>query len=158
MSRRRYPDRGVPWQASPDRRISLPLTYQGDAEFGPEQLFYRELRACDYGAPTIRKRFLMVMRCDGCKIHWPEATHGDPKSLEVQSGKLAPWRTAAECIDWNIPARSIFDRKSRWRKIRSNVSRAASSALLSKAHHLSSLSVTTPRRKEVMTVSAGNRC
>lgn len=53
----------------------------------------------------------MVMRCDGCKIHWPEATHGDPKSLEVQSGKLAPWRTAAECIDWNIPARSIFDRK-----------------------------------------------
>ncbi|EMO4266732.1 DNA cytosine methyltransferase [Enterobacter hormaechei subsp. xiangfangensis] len=72
---------------------------------------YRELRACDYGAPTIRKRFFMVMRCDGRKIHWPEATHGDPKSLEVQSGKLAPWRTAAECIDWNIPARSIFDRK-----------------------------------------------
>lgn len=72
---------------------------------------YRELRACDFGAPTIRKRFFMVMRCDGRQIQWPEATHGDPKSLEVQSGKLAPWRTAAECIDWNIPARSIFDRK-----------------------------------------------
>lgn len=72
---------------------------------------FRELRACDYGAPTIRKRFFMVMRCDGHAIEWPAATHGDPKSLEVQSGKLAPWRTAAECIDWSIPAPSIFDRK-----------------------------------------------
>jgi DNA (cytosine-5)-methyltransferase 1 len=72
---------------------------------------YRELRACDFGAPTIRKRFFMVMRCDGKKIHWPEPTHGDPKSLEVQSGRLAPWRTAAECIDWSLPCQSIFDRK-----------------------------------------------
>nr|DAG06747.1 MAG TPA: DNA cytosine methyltransferase [Caudoviricetes sp.] len=72
---------------------------------------YRELRACDYGAPTIRKRFFMVMRCDGKPIVWPEATHGDPKSPGVLAGKLAPWRTAAECIDWSIPAPSIFDRK-----------------------------------------------
>ncbi|MFT2503100.1 DNA cytosine methyltransferase, partial [Klebsiella pneumoniae] len=72
---------------------------------------YRELRACDYGAPTIRKRFFMVMRRDGQSIVWPAATHGDPKSPAVISGKLAPWRTAAECIDWSIPAPSIFDRK-----------------------------------------------
>ncbi len=72
---------------------------------------YRELRACDYGAPTIRKRFFMVMRRDGQPIVWPAATHGDPKSPAVISGKLAPWRTAAECIDWTIPAPSIFDRK-----------------------------------------------
>lgn len=72
---------------------------------------YRELRACDYGAPTIRKRFFMVMRRDGKPIVWPEPTHGDPKSPAVQSGRLAPWRTAAECIDWTIPAPSIFDRK-----------------------------------------------
>ncbi|MDE5207298.1 DNA cytosine methyltransferase [Citrobacter amalonaticus] len=72
---------------------------------------YRELRACDYGAPTIRKRFFMVMRCDGKPIVWPEPTHGDPKSPAVQAGKLMPWRTAAECIDWTIPAPSIFDRK-----------------------------------------------
>ncbi|MEA4492656.1 DNA cytosine methyltransferase [Klebsiella pneumoniae] len=72
---------------------------------------YRELRACDYGAPTIRKRFFMVMRCDGKPIVWPEATHGDPKSPAVLAGKLAPWRTAAECIDWSIPAPSIFGRK-----------------------------------------------
>ena len=72
---------------------------------------YREMRACDYGAPTIRKRFFMVMRCDGKPIVWPEATHGDPKSPAVLAGKLAPWRTAAECIDWSIPAPSIFGRK-----------------------------------------------
>lgn len=53
----------------------------------------------------------MVMRCDGKPIVWPEATHGDPKSPAVQAGKLAPWRTAAECIDWSIPAPSIFGRK-----------------------------------------------
>lgn len=72
---------------------------------------YRELRACDFGAPTIRKRFFMVMRRDGQPIAWPEATHADPKSPAVQAGKLAPWRTAAECIDWSIGAPSIFGRK-----------------------------------------------
>ncbi|AMO48866.1 DNA -methyltransferase [Enterobacter sp. FY-07] len=72
---------------------------------------HRELRACDYGAPTIRKRFFMVMRCDGKPITWPEQTHGDPKSPAVQAGALKPWRTAAECIDWSIPCPSIFDRK-----------------------------------------------
>lgn len=72
---------------------------------------YRELRACDYGAPTIRKRFFMVMRRDGQLIVWPEITHGDPKSPAVQAGSLAPWRTAAECIDWSIGAPSIFGRK-----------------------------------------------
>ncbi|WP_313064099.1 DNA cytosine methyltransferase [Atlantibacter hermannii] len=72
---------------------------------------HRELRACDFGAPTIRKRFFMVMRCDGVPVSWPEPTHGDPKSSAVQNGKLKAWRTAAECIDWSIPAPSIFDRK-----------------------------------------------
>jgi DNA (cytosine-5)-methyltransferase 1 len=71
---------------------------------------YRELRACDFGAPTIRKRFFMVMRCDGEPVIWPEPSHGDPKSLAVQSGHLKPWRTAAECIDWSIPCPSIFGR------------------------------------------------
>lgn len=72
---------------------------------------HRELRACDFGAPTIRKRFFMVMRCDGVPVTWPKPTHGDPKSSAVQAGSLAPWRTAAECIDWSIAAPSIFDRK-----------------------------------------------
>lgn len=74
-------------------------------------LGYQELRACDYGAPTIRKRFFMVMRCDGKPVAWPKPTHGAPGSPAVQAGTLRPWRTAAECIDWSIPCPSIFDRK-----------------------------------------------
>jgi DNA (cytosine-5)-methyltransferase 1 len=75
------------------------------------KLQFRELRACDYGAPTIRKRFFMIARCDGQPIVWPEPTHGKPDSPEVLSGKRLPWRTAAEIIDWSIPCPSIFERK-----------------------------------------------
>ncbi len=72
---------------------------------------WRELRACDYGAPTIRKRLFMIMRCDGRPIVWPEPTHGKPDNKEVKAGLLKPYRTAAECIDWSIPCPSIFGRK-----------------------------------------------
>jgi DNA (cytosine-5)-methyltransferase 1 len=75
------------------------------------KLQFRELRACDYGAPTIRKRFFMIARCDGKPIVWPEPTHGKPGSPEVVVGKRKPWRTAAEIIDWSIPCPSIFERK-----------------------------------------------
>jgi DNA (cytosine-5)-methyltransferase 1 len=75
------------------------------------QVQFKELRACDYGAPTIRKRFFMIARCDGRPIKWPKPTHGDPISLEVQAGKLKPWRSAAETIDWRIGTPSIFTRK-----------------------------------------------
>lgn len=75
------------------------------------RLDFRELRACDYGAPTIRKRFFMIARSDGRPIVWPEPTHGRPGSPEVLSGKRLPWRTAADIIDWSIPCPSIFDRK-----------------------------------------------
>ena len=75
------------------------------------QVEFKELKACDYGAPTIRKRFFMVMRCDERSIVWPEATHGDPNSDDVKSGKLLPYITAADCIDWSIPCNSIFNRK-----------------------------------------------
>lgn len=72
---------------------------------------YRDLRACDYGAPTIRKRFFLIARCDGLPIIWPKPTHGNPESQEVKSGKFKPWRTAAEIIDWTLPCPSIFGRK-----------------------------------------------
>jgi len=73
---------------------------------------YRELRACDYGAPTIRKRLFLIARCDGRAITWPKPTHGDPESVAVKSGKLLlSWRTAAEIIDWSLPCPSIFERK-----------------------------------------------
>jgi DNA (cytosine-5)-methyltransferase 1 len=64
---------------------------------------WRALRACDYGAPTIRKRLFFVMRCDGVPVSWPAPTHGPERAQ--------PYRTAAECIDWSIPCPSIFDRK-----------------------------------------------
>lgn len=64
---------------------------------------WRELRACDYGAPTIRKRLFLIARRDGQPIVWPEPTHGP--------GRPLPYRTAAECIDWTIPCPSIFERK-----------------------------------------------
>lgn len=69
---------------------------------------WREIKAHEYGAPTIRKRLFMVARCDGKEIVWPEPTHGDPKSPEVKSGKRKPFRTAAEIVDWSIPGNSIF--------------------------------------------------
>ena len=75
------------------------------------KLQFRELRACDYGAPTIRKRFFMIARCDGQPIVWPAPTHGKPGTPDVVSGKLKPWRTAAEIIDWSIPCPSIFERQ-----------------------------------------------
>lgn len=63
---------------------------------------YRVLKACDYGTPTIRKRFYLVARRDGLPIVFPEPTHGKGKK---------PYRTAAECIDWSVPCPSIFGRK-----------------------------------------------
>jgi len=69
---------------------------------------WRELRACDYGVPTIRKRFFLIARRDGLPIIWPTPTHGNPDSAEVRAGILAPWRTAADCIDWSLPCPSIF--------------------------------------------------
>ena len=73
------------------------------------EIEHRELVAADYGAPTIRKRFFLIARCDGKKIIWPERTHAPKDSEEVKSGKCKPWRGAAEIIDWTIPCPSIFD-------------------------------------------------
>lgn len=72
---------------------------------------YRELVAADYGAPTTRKRFVLIARCDGQPIRWPEHTHAPRDSEEVKSGKCKPWRSAAEIIDWTVPMYSIFASK-----------------------------------------------
>lgn len=73
---------------------------------------YRELVATDYGAPTTRKRFVLIARCDGQPIRWPERTHAPRDSEEVKSGKCKPWRSAAEIIDWTVPMYSIFATKA----------------------------------------------
>ena len=71
---------------------------------------WRELRACDYGAPTIRKRLFLVARRDGQPITWPSPTHAQPDAKGKVPPGIKPWRTAADCIDWGIPAPSIFNR------------------------------------------------
>ena len=73
------------------------------------EIEHRELVAADYGAPTIRKRFFLIARCDGKPIIWAERTHAPKDSEEVKNGKCKPWRGAAEIIDWTIPCPSIFD-------------------------------------------------
>ena len=70
---------------------------------------WRELRACDFGTPTIRKRLFLVARRDGQPIVWPQPTHADPKHARAKG--LQPWRTAADCIDWSLPCPSIFERE-----------------------------------------------
>lgn len=73
---------------------------------------YRELVAADLGAPTTRKRFVLIARCDGRPIVWPERTHAPRDSEEVRGSKLKPWRSAAEIIDWSLPCPSIFESKA----------------------------------------------
>lgn len=79
---------------------------------------WRELMACDYGSPTIRKRLFIIARRDGQPIVWPEATHGDPASPAVKSGLRQPWRTTADhVIDWSLPCHSIFMDPAEARKL-----------------------------------------
>lgn len=94
-----------------------PCPYHKGAEFARwvrhlERLGYavewRELRACDYGAPTIRKRLFLVARRDRKPILWPKPTHAKPSDPRVIAGELKPYRTAAEIIDWSLPCPSIF--------------------------------------------------
>lgn len=67
---------------------------------------WRVIRACDFGAPTSRERLFMIARSDDQPIVWPEPTHAKNPGKGQQK-----WRTAAECIDWSIPSKSIFGRK-----------------------------------------------
>ena len=72
------------------------------------QVEYRLLRACDYGAPTIRKRFFLIARCDGMPIVWPEPTHAEPGTLEVVAGLKKPWVPVADVLNFDLPCPSIF--------------------------------------------------
>jgi DNA (cytosine-5)-methyltransferase 1 len=86
----------------PDRKGKTFRRWVGELRKLGYKVEWRQLRACDYGAPTIRKRLFLVARCDGLPIRWPKPTHG---------AGLLPFRAAAECIDWSIPCPSIFERK-----------------------------------------------
>lgn len=68
---------------------------------------FRELVAADYGAPTSRKRFYLIARCDGKPIVWPKPTHS-----KTGADGLPKWRSAAEIIGWSLPCPSVFDTKA----------------------------------------------
>lgn len=70
---------------------------------------FKELIAADYGAPTMRKRFFMIARCDGKPIVWPDPTHGPADSEEVKKGLLKPYVGAYTQLDFSLPCPSIFD-------------------------------------------------
>lgn len=97
----------------PDRKGLTFRRFTGRLRNLGYEVQWRNLDAADYGAPTHRRRLFLVARRDGRPIHWPEPTHGDPRTIDDQPlfDRLKPWRTAAECIDWSIPCPSIFDRK-----------------------------------------------
>jgi DNA (cytosine-5)-methyltransferase 1 len=103
-----HPD-GTPWYVPCDRRRGSTFRkWVRSLERLGYAVEWKQLRACDYGAPTVRKRLFVIARCDGKPIRWPKPTHGRPDSPAVKSGRLQPWRTAAEIIDWSIPCPSIF--------------------------------------------------
>lgn len=70
---------------------------------------HRELMAADYGAPTTRKRFFLIARCDGKPIVWPEPTHGPADSVMVKAGLLKPYLGACTQLDFSLPCPSIFE-------------------------------------------------
>jgi DNA (cytosine-5)-methyltransferase 1 len=67
---------------------------------------WKELVAADYGAPTIRKRWYMIARCDGKPIVWPEPTHS-----KTGNDGLQKWVSVSTCLDFSDLGKSIFGRK-----------------------------------------------
>jgi DNA (cytosine-5)-methyltransferase 1 len=86
----------------PERRGQTFAKWQCQLRAAGYRVEARQLRACEYGAPTTRKRLFVIARRDGLPIVWPTPTHGP--------GRPLPYRTAAECIDWTLPCSSIFER------------------------------------------------
>lgn len=78
---------------------------------------HRELRACEYGAPTIRKRLFMIARCDGRPVVWPERGDWNPRAKRL-GRPLKEHRPIAECIDWRLPCPSIFLTREKARRVR----------------------------------------
>ena len=108
---------------------------------------YKLLRACDYGAPTIRRRFFLVARCDGKPIRWPEPTHADPDGLEVQAGLKKPWVPVADVLDFSLPCPSIFATSEEiWREYGVRAVRPLSEKTLRRiAHGIMKFVVENPR-------------
>lgn len=92
------------YERDPDRKGETFYKWLKKLQACGYQVEWREIRGCDHGAPTIRKRLFLQARCDGVPITWPAETHGPVGNAKG----LRPYRTAADCIDWSIPCPSIF--------------------------------------------------
>jgi len=79
---------------------------------------WQTINAADFGAPTLRHRFFLQARLDGLPIVWPAPTHGAPDSEGVRTGRLKPWHTAADCLEFDRPVNSIFLDREEARKRR----------------------------------------
>lgn len=103
------PATGEPWYVPcPDRKGRMFRQWVRSLERAGYVVEWRELRACDYGAPTIRKRLFVIARCDGRPIVWPEATHAERSHDGSVPSGMVPWLTAADIIDWSLACPSIF--------------------------------------------------
>ncbi|WP_017470645.1 DNA cytosine methyltransferase [Amphibacillus jilinensis] len=95
----------------PDKKGMTFNSFEKSLEALGYQVDTRELKACDFGAPTTRKRLFLIARCDGQPIIWPQPTHAPNDDVNVQLGLKKPYSKASEIIDWSIPCPSIFNRK-----------------------------------------------
>lgn len=97
------------FRPDPERKGQTYRKWRKQLEALGYEIDTRELVAADYGAPTTRKRFFMVARCDGRPIIWPEPTHGSRESEKVKAGLLKPYVGAYTQLDFSLPCPSIFD-------------------------------------------------
>ena len=97
------------FQPDPKRKGQTYKKWRKQLEALGYEIDKRELVAADYGAPTMRKRFFMIARCDGRPITWPESTHAQRNSEKVKAGLLKPYVGAYTQLDFSLPCPSIFD-------------------------------------------------
>lgn len=108
------------WRPCPDRRGDTFRQWVAELERLGYRVEWRMLRGCEYGAPTVRRRLFLIARCDGLPIVWPTPTYGAPDDPAVAEGRLRPWRTAAEILDWSLPCPSIFLTREEGRAVGAN--------------------------------------
>lgn len=151
-------DGNVRWFPCPNRKGETFRRWVAELRRQGYRVAWKELRACDYGAPTLRKRLFIVARRDGVPIVWPEPTHGPRDSEPVRRGKVEAWRGAAEVIDWSLPCPSIFLTPSEAKAQGLNVRRPLSENTLARiARGVQRFVLDNPRPFIVPVTHAGDR-
>lgn len=67
---------------------------------------WQTMRGADFGGHTTRDRLFMAARRDGVPVTFPTPTH-----FKKPARGQKKWLGAHECIDFNLPSNSIFNRK-----------------------------------------------